>query len=301
MRFPTHGRAALIACAAIATLPIHGAYAQLAPQSDTLRVSPSMFSAEGGPTSVGARWLARKVIGGRLQGERLPRIVNGLLETHGAAALDPDANAELLGALADVGMFISLYAPGRDVDPDPDAPPVGGFNYGAVRVAFRAELESDQQLDHVRSLFGGGLRYTFSQAGMLRSLVPSFFVGYSAAVPLKSPSVGGVELDDEAHSRFDANVVWRLPVWTAPFVVHADLRYWSANGADPGLVATGADEGMSRAFTLAAQTRWRIRQIEIPEVFLRWSGGEQPILLEHRKAWTLGVVTARVMPGRAPE
>ena len=251
------------------------------------QVAPALLRGED-VTSVGVRWTVRRAVGGRFTHDTFPRRFQVDVSTEGAAALDPAANPEAIRAGAQVGWFVALFRPPTDPDPtDPDAVPVGGFDYGSLSGGAAAALESDQRFREVDAVLGARVAYVNSRQDFPWPLLPGVRLRFGAVLPLASEIAERID----AHTRGDVYAAWHVPLFATPLVVHGELWYWNAFGAN--LEDARAEDGLFGSAALAYAIAAPLGDLTLHEVFVRWSGGEAPVRPADRKAWMIGIVIGR--------
>ncbi len=274
-----------ILCLAIAVAGVWPAHAQQVARE--LRIAPAVFRGED-VTTVGARWSIRDAFGGNFRGDVYPRRMQAEFSTTGAAALDPEANPETIRAGGAAGWFIALFRPPIDPDPtDPDAVPVGGFDYGSVSIGLSADVESDQRFREVNAALGGRVAYVNSRQDYPWPLLPAVRLQFGAILPLATEAEDRID----AHTRGDLYAAWHLPLPQTPIIAHAELWYWSALDAE--LQDQRTETGLFGSIALAYRVAAPLAEITIHEVFVRWSSGEAPVRPGSQSAWMIGIVAGR--------
>lgn len=261
------------------------------PPASSLELRPALLRGDAGATSAGLAWEGKAAVDRPLTTEGLRSWLTARLESSGAAALDPDANATPLALATDAGVFVTLYRPGTFVEPG--QPSRGGYDLGEVNVAVRAAAAGNQRLTETVASLGGELTYTWSRAGFWWRLIPSFRASYAAVVPLRSAKRDSLALGLERHRRADVHAAWHLPTFWPKLSLHANVRYWTASGLPRALDDAGADRGSFTAFDASYATGWRWARIGVPELFVRRVGGEVPEEFRQRRTWMIGIVTAK--------
>jgi outer membrane protein OmpA-like peptidoglycan-associated protein len=258
-------------------------------------VGPAVLTGETNQYTLGARWDWNGTREGRYVGDRFPRALGGSFRTAGTVALEPEHNPDLLHVSANGGFFIGLREPSRETH-DPNQPNIGGFDVGSVFLAARVGLESDQRFDEANGTVGGEVRYVVSRLDGLWPLMPAVHARYSAVLPLASALRDRTGIPSDNHGRFDLNTVWHVPVFRTGLTLHADLLYWNAQRREPELAALNTGDGFFSSLALGYGLDRRLGSIPIHEVFVRWSGGEQPVASADRSAWMVGIVAGRRRP-----
>ena len=205
-------------------------------------------------------------------------------------AWDANMNPESLRAGAGVAWEVSLFCP-----PEVPANPLpgvdyGGWDYGFVGFELVVGAEAPQSLDFTDLSVGAAVAYEHTQYQSLWFL-PSASVALEAVGCVSCGLAAGG--DETAHARLDAHLGWSVPfdrqlvpVPLRPIWLRLRGRGFWTFDLPAGLAAVRMEDGYSGSMEVGYRldrTDW------LYEVYIRWSGGELPVLAAPQRAWIAGV------------
>jgi len=266
-------------------------------QESGYMISPAAAHGDDAGIAFGLRWgvdyFPEPSVRPRL---RYPSELWYSLNMNGALLTRAEANVEpLVRASFDFGWRVSLSAQRAfDIEhPDRD---LQEFDLGYLFAGLQGMGETDQQFDEGIAGMAAVLHYR--ALGRYRGiwlLVPDIRAGYAVNVPVMSERYDAADAGRDPYRQLDLGALWTFrsvyastPEWFNNLRLAAGLNHYRRFGLGEAAAGVTGSSGtyyhLQLGYELSGVSRY------LNHVFVRYSGGEYPVIYEERQQWMVGVV-----------
>lgn len=259
-------------------------------------LAPALVRSDDGKAAVGFRWGLDLHPEPRLRTSlKFPSELWYEIRLNGAVTSRNQANVEPLGrGVADFGWRVSLSSqrpfnvqdPGRELQK---------FDLGYLFAGVQAVAETDQRLQEGIAGLAAVLHYR--ALGLYEGwwlLVPDLMVGYSWMEPVMSDLYDEAGIDRDAYRQTDLGALWTLrsvyastPEWFNNLRLAAGVNYYRRSGLSGEAAEVTERSGIYYHADLGYELSGTSRYLN--HIFVRYSGGEYPVIYEERQQWMLGI------------
>jgi hypothetical protein len=266
-------------------------------QNVDFMLAPAVIRSEDGKAAVGFRW------GLDLQPE--PQLHASLtfpselwyeVRLNGAAASRNQANIEPLGrGVADFGWRVSLSSQ-RPFDMQDPGRELQKFDLGYLFAGVQAMAETDQRLEEGIAGLSAVLHYrALGRYEGWWLLVPDLTAGYALMAPVKSELYDAAGIDRDTYRETNMGALWTFrsvyastPEWFNNLRLAAGVNYYRRSGLTGEAAEVTERSGIYYHADLGYELSGTSRYLN--HIFVRYSGGEYPVIYEDRQQWMLGIV-----------
>jgi hypothetical protein len=214
----------------------------------------------------------------------------------GSVLTRADASVMPVGrGVFDLGWRVSLSAQHPFDMQDPDRE-LQIFDYGYLFIGMQGMAEIDQPMEEAVTGFGAVLNYR--RPGLyrgLRPLVPNLTVGYAYNQPVQSQVHDNLNAGLDSFQQLDLGAFWTYrsvyavtPGWFNNLRLMGGINYYQRFGVEDVVEEEINESGIYYHFDLGFELSGVSRFLNY--VFVRYSGGEYPVIYEDRRQWMVGIV-----------
>jgi hypothetical protein len=260
-------------------------------------LAPALVRSDDGKAAVGLRWGLDLLPEPRLHTSlTFPSELWYEVRLNGAAASRNQANMEPLGrGVADFGWRVSLSSQ-RPFDIQDPGRELQKFDLGYLFAGVQAMAETDQRLEE--GIAGLAAMLHYRALGRYEGwwlLVPDLTAGYAWMAPVMSERYDAAGIDRDTYRQTDLGALWTFrsvyastPEWFNQLRLAAGVNYYRRSGLSGEAAGVTERSGIyyhaDLGYELSSISRY------LNHIFVRYSGGEYPVIYEGRQQWMLGVV-----------